>query len=164
MVSWRGRIRHVGFGRNQLAGHQVSQLVRPPVGSNRFGARTHAPAGRRICACRLSCVSMTKSPNIALRRHRSFPLSLASCRTGTNRPGAPHGGTADQGRKVPCRQMNIEQGHAILAGHSFEHELARSAALGIFGSIDMNRNDYQSGWDTDQYPNSVPEVALAAGP
>ena len=58
-------------------------------------------------------------------------------------------------------QMNIEQGHAILAGHSFEHELAMAASLGIFGSIDMNRNDYQSGWDTDQFPNSVPEVALA---
>jgi len=25
----------------------------------------------------------------------------------------------------------------------------------------MNRNDYQSGWDTDQFPNSVPEMALA---
>ena len=58
-------------------------------------------------------------------------------------------------------KMNIEQGHAILAGHSFEHELALAASLGIFGSIDMNRNDYQSGWDTDQFPNSVPEVALA---
>lgn len=58
-------------------------------------------------------------------------------------------------------QMNIEQGHAILAGHSFEHELAMASALGIFGSIDMNRNDYQSGWDTDQFPNNVPEVALA---
>lgn len=58
-------------------------------------------------------------------------------------------------------QMNIEQGHAILAGHSFEHELALAASLGILGSIDMNRNDYQSGWDTDQFPNSVPEVALA---
>ena len=58
-------------------------------------------------------------------------------------------------------RMNIEQGHAILAGHSFEHELALAASLGIFGSIDMNRNDYQSGWDTDQFPNSVPEVALA---
>ena len=33
--------------------------------------------------------------------------------------------------------------------------------LGIFGSIDMNRNDYQSGWDTDQFPNNTPEVALA---
>ncbi|MFD0979327.1 xylose isomerase [Tropicimonas aquimaris] len=58
-------------------------------------------------------------------------------------------------------KMNIEQGHAILAGHSFEHELAMAAAFGILGSIDMNRNDYQSGWDTDQFPNSVPEVALA---
>lgn len=58
-------------------------------------------------------------------------------------------------------KVNIEQGHAILAGHSFEHELALANALGIFGSIDMNRNDYQSGWDTDQFPNTVPEVALA---
>ena len=58
-------------------------------------------------------------------------------------------------------KVNIEQGHAILAGHSFEHELAVANALGIFGSIDMNRNDYQSGWDTDQFPNNAPEVALA---
>jgi xylose isomerase len=58
-------------------------------------------------------------------------------------------------------KTNIEQGHAILAGHSFEHELALAAALGLFGSIDMNRNDYQSGWDTDQFPNNVPEMALA---
>ena len=58
-------------------------------------------------------------------------------------------------------KVNLEQGHAILAGHSFEHEIATAAALGIFGSIDMNRNDYQSGWDTDQFPNNVPEVALA---
>jgi len=58
-------------------------------------------------------------------------------------------------------KVNIEQGHAILAGHSFEHELALARELGIFGSIDMNRNDYQSGWDTDQFPNNVPEAALA---
>ena len=58
-------------------------------------------------------------------------------------------------------KVNIEQGHAILAGHSFEHELATADALGIFGSIDMNRNDYQSGWDTDQFPNNVAEMALA---
>ncbi|WP_342076137.1 xylose isomerase [Yoonia sp. SS1-5] len=58
-------------------------------------------------------------------------------------------------------KVNIEQGHAILAGHTFEHELALARELGIFGSIDMNRNDYQSGWDTDQFPNNVPEMALA---
>ncbi|WP_225027176.1 xylose isomerase [Xinfangfangia pollutisoli] len=58
-------------------------------------------------------------------------------------------------------KTNIEQGHAILAGHSFEHELALAASLGIFGSIDMNRNDYQSGWDTDQFPHNHPEMALA---
>ncbi|MEM1351604.1 MAG: xylose isomerase [Pseudomonadota bacterium] len=58
-------------------------------------------------------------------------------------------------------KLNLEQGHAILAGHSFEHEIAVAVAEGMFGSIDMNRNDYQSGWDTDQFPNNVPEVALA---
>ncbi len=58
-------------------------------------------------------------------------------------------------------KVNIEVGHAILAGHTFEHEVAMASAHGIFGSIDMNRNDYQSGWDTDQFPNNVPEVALA---
>ncbi len=58
-------------------------------------------------------------------------------------------------------KLNLEQGHAILAGHSFEHEIATATALGVLGSIDMNRNDYQSGWDTDQFPNNVPEVALA---
>ena len=58
-------------------------------------------------------------------------------------------------------KLNIEVGHAYLAGHSFEHELATATALGIFGSIDANRNDLQSGWDTDQFPNNVPETALA---
>jgi xylose isomerase len=58
-------------------------------------------------------------------------------------------------------KLNIETGHAVLAGHSFEHELETAIALGIFGSCDANRNDYQSGWDTDQFPNNVPETALA---
>ena len=58
-------------------------------------------------------------------------------------------------------KLNLAQGHAILAGHSFEHEIATACAEGMLGSIDMNRNDYQSGWDTDQFPNNVPEVALA---
>jgi len=58
-------------------------------------------------------------------------------------------------------KVNVEQGHAILAGHSFEHELAMARSLDILGSIDINRNDYQSGWDTDQFPNNVPEVMLA---
>jgi xylose isomerase len=61
-------------------------------------------------------------------------------------------------KEVKC---NIETGHAFLAGHSFEHELAHAAAFGILGSIDMNRNDLQSGWDTDQFPNNVPETAVA---
>ena len=58
-------------------------------------------------------------------------------------------------------RVNIEQNHALLAGHSFEHEIALAHALGIFGSIDMNRGDELLGWDTDQFPNNLQQVALA---
>ena len=58
-------------------------------------------------------------------------------------------------------KVNIEGNHATLAGHSFEHEIATALDLGIFGSIDMNRGDMQCQWDTDQFPNSIPETALA---
>ena len=58
-------------------------------------------------------------------------------------------------------KVNIEVGHAVLAHHSFEHEVSLAAALGILGSVDANRNDYQSGWDTDQFPNNAPELSLA---
>lgn len=58
-------------------------------------------------------------------------------------------------------KLNIEANHATLAGHSFQHEIATAASLGIFGSIDANRGDPQNGWDTDQFPNSVEELTLA---
>jgi xylose isomerase len=57
-------------------------------------------------------------------------------------------------------KVNIEANHATLAGHSFEHEIATAIDAGIFGSIDMNRGDMQCQWDTDQFPNSIPETAL----
>ena len=54
-------------------------------------------------------------------------------------------------------KVNIEVNHAILAGHTFEHELCVAVDNGMLGSIDANRGDYQNGWDTDQFPtyNSV---------
>jgi xylose isomerase len=58
-------------------------------------------------------------------------------------------------------KVNIEANHATLSGHTFEHEIATAAALGIFGSLDINRGDPQLGWDTDQFPNNVPETAIA---
>ncbi len=57
-------------------------------------------------------------------------------------------------------KLNLEQNHAILAGHTFEHEIALAAALGVFGSLDINRGDYLLGWDTDQFATNIPEVAL----
>ncbi|WP_158816396.1 xylose isomerase [Methylocapsa sp. S129] len=58
-------------------------------------------------------------------------------------------------------KLNIEVGHAVLAGHSFEHEVAMAVSLGLLGSLDANRNDYQSGWDTDQFPNNAAELLPA---
>jgi len=58
-------------------------------------------------------------------------------------------------------RLNLEANHATLAGHSFHHEVASAISLGAFGSIDVNRGDYQNGWDTDQFPNSVDELSLA---
>jgi xylose isomerase len=57
-------------------------------------------------------------------------------------------------------KLNIEQNHAILAGHSFQHEVALANALGVFGSLDINRGDDLLGWDTDQFAMNVPELAL----
>src|SRR6185369_15451954 len=58
-------------------------------------------------------------------------------------------------------KLNLEANHATLSGNSFHHEVAYAVAHGMLGSIDANRGDYQNGWDTDQFPNSVDELSLA---
>jgi xylose isomerase len=57
--------------------------------------------------------------------------------------------------------INIEVNHATLAGHTFEHELQAAADAGMLCSIDANRGDYQNGWDTDQFPVDLYELAQA---
>jgi xylose isomerase len=57
-------------------------------------------------------------------------------------------------------RVNIEANHAILSGHTFQHEVAYALNNGIFGSIDMNRGDPLLGWDTDQFPNDYAEIAV----
>ena len=52
-------------------------------------------------------------------------------------------------------KMNIEANHALLAGHTFEHELRISAINGMLGSIDANQGDPILGWDTDEFPFDV---------
>jgi xylose isomerase len=58
-------------------------------------------------------------------------------------------------------KINIEVNHAILAGHSFPHELQCAADAGMLGSIDANKGDYLSGWDTDEFPTNLYEVTEA---
>jgi xylose isomerase len=57
-------------------------------------------------------------------------------------------------------KLNIEANHATLAGHSFEHEIAYALANDLLGSVDINRGDVLLGWDTDQFPTDVSELAL----
>jgi xylose isomerase len=57
-------------------------------------------------------------------------------------------------------KVNIEQNHALLAGHTFEHEIALAYALGVFGSVDINRGDALLGWDTDQFAMDAGEMTV----
>lgn len=57
-------------------------------------------------------------------------------------------------------RVNIEANHAILAGHSFLHEVSYAIQAGIFGSLDINRGDPLLGWDTDQFANDPVELML----
>lgn len=58
-------------------------------------------------------------------------------------------------------KVNIEVNHATLANLDFEHEVTTAYALGIMGSLDINRGDPRSGWDTDQFPNNAQELSVA---
>jgi len=56
-------------------------------------------------------------------------------------------------------KLNLEVNHATLAGHTFQHEVQVAVDNGMLGSMDANRGDYQNGWDTDQFPNNINELA-----
>jgi xylose isomerase len=58
-------------------------------------------------------------------------------------------------------KVNIEVNHAVLAGLDFEHEVAAASMYGILGSLDINRGDPRSGWDTDQFPNNAQDLVPA---
>lgn len=58
-------------------------------------------------------------------------------------------------------KLNIEVNHAILAGHTFAHDLQVAADAGMLGSIDANKGDYQNGWDTDEFPTNIYELTEA---
>jgi xylose isomerase len=58
-------------------------------------------------------------------------------------------------------KVNLEANHALLAGHSFEHEIATAASFGILGSLDINRGDPLLGWDTDQFPVDLYAMTLS---
>ncbi len=56
-------------------------------------------------------------------------------------------------------KLNLEVNHATLANHTMQHEMQVAADASMLGSMDANRGDYQNGWDTDQFPNNLTELA-----
>lgn len=52
-------------------------------------------------------------------------------------------------------KINIENNHATLAGHSFDHEVLVAANAGLFGSLDVNQGDRFNGWDTDEFLHDI---------
>jgi xylose isomerase len=58
-------------------------------------------------------------------------------------------------------KVNLEANHALLAGHSFEHEITTAANFGILGSLDINRGDALLGWDTDQFPIDLHSMTMS---
>ncbi len=58
-------------------------------------------------------------------------------------------------------KINIENNHATLAMHTFQHELEYCAANGILGSVDANQGDLFLGWDTDEFPTNLYDTTLA---
>ncbi len=52
-------------------------------------------------------------------------------------------------------KLNIENNHATLAAHTFQHDLLVASMNGMLGSVDANQGDPQLGWDTDQFPTDL---------
>ena len=57
-------------------------------------------------------------------------------------------------------KLNIEANHALLAGHTFEHELNIARNYNALGSIDANQGDELLGWDTDEFPTNLHATTL----
>ena len=114
-----------------------------------------------LCSSDAAAISSADEANDSVLAASSSSRRAISLTSVSDSAAAPFSGfRARHGLETEYR-VNIEANHATLAGHSFHHEVAQAVALGIFGSIDANRGDYQNGWDTDQFPNSVDELSLA---
>jgi len=61
----------------------------------------------------------------------------------------------------PHFKLNVENNHATLAGHTFQHDLTVASLHGMLGSVDANQGDLLLGWDTDEFPTDVYAATLA---
>lgn len=57
-------------------------------------------------------------------------------------------------------KLNLENNHATLAGHTFEHELNVARNYNALGSIDANQGNLLLGWDIDEFPTNLYETTL----
>lgn len=58
-------------------------------------------------------------------------------------------------------KLNLEEGHAVLAGKEFHFEIDYAGTMGKLGSLDANQNHPVVGWDSDHMPSDVRKAALA---
>lgn len=58
-------------------------------------------------------------------------------------------------------RVSIEANHALLAGHTFEHEIALAGSLSLLSSLDMNHGDALLGWKTDPFLNNLLATAMS---
>ena len=141
----RRELRPVGRPRGLRDAPQHRPRARGAAARPLPGARRRAQAPDRLqghAADRAEAAGADQAP-VRLRR-----------RDGPRLPRPPRAREASTGstsrpttRRWPATASTTRSRHAV--------------ALGIFGSIDANRGDYQNGWDTDQFPNSVDELSLA---
>ena len=154
-----------GPGQAHARGHPAARRRRTTSCGAAARATTRCSTRTSGARATSSPGSCTSSPSTSTRS-----ASRASCSSSPSRWSRPSTSTTTTRRPSTASssgnglegeyQLNIEANHATLAGHSFHHEVAYAVANGILGSIDANRGDPQNGWDTDQFPNSVEDLAL----
>lgn len=58
-------------------------------------------------------------------------------------------------------KLNLEANHAMLAGHTYEHEIRVARTAGLLGSLDANQGNGLLGWDIDEFPTDLYTTTLA---
>ena len=132
------------------------------------------PRGLRHSAQhRPASASSTTSPGSSTwpsttRRRSASPASSSSSRSRRSRPSTSTTSTSATVPRLPRPQrprgrlqaQHRDQPRDARRPHACTTSSRTPSANGMLGCIDANRGDPLLGWDTDQFPNSVEDLAL----